>query len=85
MSKPNLNLVENCLQGKECKACLYCEAEVESWNKLEQDFTNNTYNFYEDLNKYLMVKGKRKCFEQKEKGEYLTISEPEALQIFSRY
>ena len=79
MSTINTKLVETCLQGMECKNCMDCKAEKESWSKFEQDKSTD------DLRMYYMVKAKRKAFEQKSKGEYLTISEPEMLGILARY
>lgn len=85
MSTKELNFVNECLKGMECKNCSKCVAEKISWNRLEEDFIRDDVDFSDDLRIYYQVKGKRKIFDQQKNGEYLTLSEPEMLHMFSRY
>lgn len=85
MPSQNLSAVYDCLQGKNCADCPTCQADVESWRQLETDFFKDNASFTEDLKLYYRVTAKRKIYEQKKKGEYLTLSEPEALHMLSRY
>ncbi len=84
MSTISLSNVEACLKGKDCRDCPSCQAESDSWHQLESDFSENS-NFQHDLQLYYQVKAKRKIFLQEKNGEYLTLSEPEALNMLSRY
>ena len=85
MSDAKNNYVEECLKGKKCKDCPTCIADAQSWHQLELDFSETNSNFALDLQTYYLVKGKRKIFEQEKNGEYITLSEAEALHMFSRY
>ena len=85
MSKVNSQYIQDCLKGKNCLDCKVCNAEIDAWNQLESDIAETGKNFMEDLQTYYQVKGKRRIFEQKEHGEYLTLSEPETLGMLSRY
>ena len=85
MSTKELNFVSECLKGMDCRDCPVCRADDITWNQLEKDFTGENSDFKDDLQLYYMVKAKRKIFEQKKNGEYLTLSEPEALHMLSRY
>lgn len=84
MSISNLPFVEACLKGKNCNDCPTCQADAESWHQLEQDFSEGK-SFTLDLQLYYQVKAKRKIFLQEKNGEYVTISEPEMLNMLSRY
>ena len=77
--------VEECLKGKNCNNCKVCNADIESWNQLESDFSENNTDYTNDLKIYYTIRGKRKSYLQKKNSEYLVISEPEALNILSRY
>lgn len=85
MSTVDIKIVEACLQGMDCKNCPTCHASLESWRKLEQDFAEGNTNYVPDLEIYYQVKAKRKIFEQTKNGGYLTLSEPEMLNMMSRY
>lgn len=85
MSIKELNFVNECLKGMNCKNCQVCKADAISWNQLEKDFSVDNSDFKDDLQLYYKVKAKRKIFEQTKNGEYLTLSEPETLNMLSRY
>lgn len=81
----NKSVVENCLSGQECKNCLYCVADKESWDLIEEDIAERSCTIIDDLKMYYKVKSKRKIFEQKQKGDYITLSEPESMNMLARY
>jgi hypothetical protein len=85
ISQINFNIIDDCLKGKKCNNCLTCQADKNSWKKLEDDFATERIDYSEDLQTYLLVKGKRRIFEQETKGEMLALSEAEAIHMFSRY
>ena len=85
MQKHDKTIVERCLQGQECKECLYCNAEKETWNQVEQDLAEKRSNYIDDLNRYYTVKGKRMNYERTQKGAYMDLAEPEELSMLSRY
>lgn len=85
LSKEISPFIVECLKGKNCSDCNICKAEMESWKQLELDFKESGKNFIEDLQIYYQVKGKRKIFKQDQQNAFLTLSEPEALQMLSRY
>lgn len=85
MSKEISSFIVECLKGKNCSDCNICKAEMESWKQLELDFTESGKNFIDDLQIYYQVKGKRKIFKQSQQNTLLNLSEPEMLNMMSRY
>lgn len=85
MQEVNTQIIEECLKGKKCNQCNKCLAEIQAWNQLEESMIISGKNYYQELQTYYQVKGKRLLYEQENKGSLLILSEAEQLQMLARY
>ena len=79
MYKPaNSNqIITECLGNhKECKNCIYCDADTQIWAQLEKSFEQNS-EFSSQLELYYKIKHKRNSYEQTIQGAELKLSESE--------